>query len=679
MNITEPSDNASVPNLNQPYKADEIESQAFFKHFFYESPMASYSCNSQGHITLFNEAAVALWGRTPDIGVDVWCGAWKIYYADGTEMPIADSPMARAIRDGKAYDNFLMTIERPDHTFKNLKVFARPVFDEYKRQIGVHNTLIDVTDLDVTNKKQAILSAIVESTDNAIISKNLDGKITSWNPGAQQVFGFTEEEMVGQSILKIIPLSRRSEETEILNRLKKGQRIEHLQTMRLTKSGKEVPISVTISPVMDNRGVIIGASKIARDITEELRIQKAIKKNTQNLEILNSLGKVILEKLDVKVVLQKVTDATTKITGAEFGAFFYNSINEEGEMLRLFSISGAEKESFTKMGMPRNTQLFDLTFKDKQVVRSGNILTDPRYANNGPHHGLPGDHLPLVSYMAVPVISTSGDVIGSLLFGHREEGVFTSEHEDIIGSVASQAAVALENSTLFEGIKVLSAKKDEFIALASHELKTPITSIKGYLQISARTEKEEMGRKFIGKALTQVDKLNSLVTDLLDSSKIVAGKIQFNFEHFDLCQLLMDVIDTFKYANKTHDVIVSDSQCVYKVYADQQRIEQVIINLLSNAVKYSPKADKVYVTTSSENGRVTVSIKDAGMGISANQKNMIFTRFYRAEGPSNISGLGLGLYLTKEIIERHQGDIDVNTELGKGSDFYFSLPLADLH
>jgi PAS domain S-box-containing protein len=678
MNIPESSDQAFIDNQNHTTKSDQFDNQTIFKHFFYELPMASYSCDNLGYVTLFNQAAVELWGRKPEIGKDLWCGSWKIYYPDGREMPLLDCPMAHALREGKAYDNHIITIERPDHTLKKVRAFARPVFDEHKRQIGAHNMLIEVADIDIADKKQAILSAIVESTDNAIISKNLDGKVTSWNPGAQQIFGYTEEEMVGQSILKIIPTSRQNEETEILARLKKGERIEHLQTKRLTKSGKEVPISLTISPVMDSRGVIIGASKIARDITEDLRVQKAIKKNTQNLEILNALGKEILEKLDVKAVLQKVTDATTKITGAEFGAFFYNSVNEEGEMLRLFSISGAEKEYFNKMGMPRNTPLFDLTFKDKQVVRSANIVVDPRYGDNGPHYGMPAGHLPVLSYMAIPVISSSGDVIGSLLFGHREEGVFTSEHEDIIGSVASQAAVALENSTLFEGIKVLSAKKDEFIALASHELKTPITSIKGYLQISARTEKEEMGRKFIGKALTQVDKLNSLVTDLLDSSKIVAGKIQFNFEHFDLCKLLMEVIETFKYTNATHELIVSDSQCVYMVYADQQRIEQVIINLLSNAVKYSPKADKVYVTTSSRNGTVTVSIKDEGMGISSSQKNMIFTRFYRADGPSNISGLGLGLYLTKEIIVRHQGSIDVNTEIGKGSDFYFSLPLADL-
>jgi PAS domain S-box-containing protein len=674
--MPESSDDFSIINYTPPGLSDKLNNQAFYKQYFYESPFANYSCNNEGYITVFNQAAVELWGRTPEIGKDMYCGSWKIYHPDGKQMQLLDYPIARALNEGRAYDNCMLTIKRPDHTFKNVMQFARPIFDNDRRQIGAHSSFMDVAQWDVTDKKQAILSAIIESTDNAIISKNLDGIVTSWNPGAQQIFGYSESEMVGQSILKIIPAARQYEESEILDRLKKGERIEHLQTMRLTKSGMEVPISLTISPVRDNNGIIIGASKIARDITEELRVQKAIKKNTQNLEILNALGKVILEKLDVKAVLQKVTDATTEITGAEFGAFFYNSINEEGESLRLFSISGAEKDSFVKLGMPRNTQLFDLTFKDKQVVRSANIALDARYGHNAPHHGMPVGHLPVVSYMAVPVISSSGEVIGSLLFGHRHENIFTVEHEDIIGSVASQAAVALENSTLFEGIKVLSAKKDEFIALASHELKTPITSIKGYLQISARSEKDELGRKFIGKALAQVDKLDSLVTDLLDSSKIVAGKIQFNLAHFDLYKLLLDVIDTFSYANKTHEIIITDNQCVYMVYADQQRIEQVLINLLSNAVKYSPKADKVYVTTFSADGSVTVSIRDEGMGISETQKNLIFTRFYRADGPSNISGLGLGLYLTKEIIERHHGSIHVNTQLGEGSEFYFSLPLA---
>jgi PAS domain S-box-containing protein len=646
-----------------------------FRHFFYDSPSAKYSCDKDGYITYYNQAAVDLWGREPEIGKDLWCGSWKIYDRDGEPMPLSECPMALALKEGKAYDKRFITIETPDHIFKNLMVFARPIFNENHQQIGAHNTLIDITEQEKTDKKQAMLSAIVESSDHAIISKNLNGIITSWNAGAEIIFGYTEQEMIGKSINVLIPITHQKEEEHILFNIKQGNKVDHLETIRITKSGQEVQLSLTVSPIKDVTGKIIGASKIARDISEEVRSLKAIKQNTQNLELLNSIGKVILEKLDVKVILQRVTDATTKITGAEFGAFFYNSVNDDGEEFKLFTIAGACPESFKNLGMPRNTAIFDKTFNQKEVVRSDDITKDPRYGLNNPHNGMPAGHLPVVSYLAVPVISTYGNIIGSLLFGHSDKGVFKPEHEDIIGSIASQAAVALDNSKLFEEVKALSAKKDEFIALASHELKTPLTSIKGYLQISARSEKDKVGHMFIEKALNQVEKLNALVTDLLDSSKIVAGKLQFNFETFELQQLVIEVIETFQYTNKTHEIIFSPVQEEIIIEADKQRMEQVIINLLSNAIKYSPKADKVYVAISKENEFVRVSIKDEGIGLTSSQKNKIFTRFYRAEGPTNISGLGLGLYLTKEIIERHLGVIDVNTLFEKGSEFYFLIPI----
>lgn len=266
-------------------------------------------------------------------------------------------------------------------------------------------------------------------------------------------------------------------------------------------------------------------------------------------------------------------------------------------------------------------------------------------------------------------------MVGSLLFGHQNPGIFTAEHEDIVGSIASQAAIALDNSRLFEEIKALSAKKDEFIALASHELKTPLTSIKGYLQISVRADKTNIGRMLNEKALNQVEKLNTLVTDLLDSSKIVAGKLQFNLETFDLRMLILEVVENFKYAKTTHEVLFNDPEQEFIIEGDKQRIEQVMSNLLNNAIKYSPGEDKVFISIEGKHGQVKVKIKDEGIGLTISQKSKIFSRFYRVDGPTNVAGLGLGLYLTKEIIDRHQGKIDVDINFEKGSEFFFTLPL----
>lgn len=645
-----------------------------FKLLIEDSPLAVYTSDQHGQLTYYNQAAVHIWGRSPVLGEDLRSGPWQVYYPDGRPMPFAQSPMARALNDLQRFENEEIVIERPDNTFKRLLVFSVPSYDAAKVFCGTYNTFVDITEKTSYETKQSVLSAIVESSDDAIISKDLNGIISSWNDGAERIFGYTEKEVIGKPVSILIPKPRLKEEENILSQIRQGNKVKHFETVRLTKYGKLIPISLTVSPVKDMSGKIIGASKIARDITEQVEAQQAIKLNAENLELLNSIGKVILEKLDVEEVLQQVTDVTTQITGAAFGAFFYNTFDEEGEAIMLYNLAGAPRHDFEKLGMPRHTELFKPTFSNNEVVRIDDITKDSRYGKNEPIFGMPPGHLEVASYLGVPVVSTTGEVIGGLLFGHPMPGRFKSQHEDLVGSIASQAAIALDNSRLFEEVKTMSDKKDEFIALASHELKTPLTTIKGYLQLLAKKEQDDVNALFVNKTLGQVAKLNALIADLLDVSKIEAGKLQFNLERFDLRLLLSEVMETFPYTNKTHRIIFHDFEDAAYVYADRQRIEQVINNLLTNAIKYSPNANLIEVGIKKETSMVTITVKDYGIGLKDEHKRKIFTRFYRAEGDVNVSGLGIGLHLTKEIIDRHKGIVGVESKFGKGSLFYFSLP-----
>jgi PAS domain S-box-containing protein len=523
--------------------------------------------------------------------------------------------------------------------------------------------------------KQNRLAAIVNSSDDTILSKTLQGIITSWNAAAERMFGYTQEEAIGQHISLIIPFSRLKEEEFIIGQIKAGKKVDHFETVRIAKNGKEVQLSITVSPIRDANGNIIGASKIARDISAQIEAQNAAQRYTERLEIMNTMVQAVSEELDLNRILQKVTDTTTELTGAKFGAFFYNKTDEKGESYMLFTLSGAPREAFEKFGMPRNTAVFHPTFSGEGVVRVDDITKDPRYGKNAPHYGMPEGHLPVVSYLAVPVMSRSGEVIGGLFFGHPQPAKFTKEHENLVASIAAQAAIGVDNAKLYEEVKALNDKKDEFIGLASHELKTPLASISGYLQILNGMKKDEQSRKFVERAFHQVQKLTSLVNDLLDVSKIEAGKLKLTIHEFDLKEIIEDAIELTNYTTDKYKIVFESEVEVCKIKADSQRIEQVVINLLTNAIKYSPGADRVEIALARNEREVTVCVKDFGLGIPADKLTSIFSRFYRIEDATpNISGLGIGLYLSNEIISRHNGRLWVESEMGKGSSFWFSLP-----
>src|SRR5260221_3056382 len=525
-------------------------------------------------------------------------------------------------------------------------------------------------------EKQAMLAAIIDSSEDAIISKTIEGYITSWNYAAERMFGYREEEVIGKHISILIPKDRLTEKDMINHSIRHGQRVQHFQTIRVKKDGSTVPISLTVSPIKNKDGAVIGASKTARDISDQVRSELETQQHLQNLELLLSIGKTISEKLDLQSILQKLTDITTRLTGAEFGAFFFNMIDEKGESYMLFTLSGAPKEAFEKFGMPRNTAVFRKTFNGEGILRSDDIRQDPLYGKNAPHKAMPEGHLPVVSYLAVPVISPSGGVIGGLFFGHSQPGIFREEHEKLLTAIASQAAIANDNAKLYEEIKTLNTRKDEFIGVAGHELRTPITTIKGYLQLLEDQAPEGLTKEFIEKALRQVNKLNRLVMDLLDVTRIQAGKLEYTISHCSLIDLVEDCIETVRQIYTSHiiETTLPDDEVI--VMADATKIEQVLINFLMNAIKYSPGTDKIFLTITTGRGRAIVSVRDSGIGIPKRHIQNIFDRYYRVNHSQQIGGLGIGLYISKEIIERHNGTIWVESEEGKGSTFYFALPLA---
>jgi PAS domain S-box-containing protein len=239
-------------------------------------PTALYVTDAAGRIIYFNEAAVGLWGCRPKLNSDQWCGSWRLYRPDGSHLPHEQCPMAIALKEGRPNRGREAVAERPDGTRVPFMAFPTPFHDASGALVGAVNVLVDMTERQRAELAGRRLAAIVESSDDAIISKDLNGIIATWNRAAERLFGYLAEEVIGKSITILIPADRRHEEFGILDRIRRGERIEHFETIRQRKDGSLIDISLTVSPVSDETGRIIGASKIARDITEQKRREEQI-------------------------------------------------------------------------------------------------------------------------------------------------------------------------------------------------------------------------------------------------------------------------------------------------------------------------------------------------------------------------------------------------------------------
>lgn len=273
------------------------------------------------------------------------------------------------------------------------------------------------------------------------------------NPAAEKLTGFTLAETRGRPLHDVIHHTRPDGSPYPLaacpiDRAFPQNNQEQGEEIFVHKDGSFYPVAYTASPIRE-QGTIVGTIIEVRDIRHEKANAKALEEETRTLEILNRTGTLLAAKLDLEEIVQSVTDAATELSGARFGAFFYNATGPQGEVYHLYTLSGAPREAFAGYPMPRNTPVFGPTFRGEGIVRVDDITADPRYGQNPPFRGMPPGHLPVRSYLAVPVISRAGEVLGGLFFGHETPGVFTARAERIVAGIAAQAAIAIDNARLF--------------------------------------------------------------------------------------------------------------------------------------------------------------------------------------------------------------------------------------
>lgn len=610
----------SLPLLASSLSADE--KQAMLAAIVSSSDDTIISKTLKGIITSWNPAAERMFGYSEAEAV-----GQHISLIIPEDRLDEETFILRKMASGERVEHFETIRKRKNGELIPLSLTISPIRNSEGQVIGASKIARDISERQKAEEKQAMLSAIVATSDDAIISKTLEGIITSWNPAAERLFGYSEKEAVGKHISLIIPHDRLSEEDLIISNISAGKKIDHFETMRVAKDGKMIPISVSISPVLNKHGDIIGASKIVRDLSEQKEASKR-----------KGILAAIVDTSDDTIISKTLEGIITSWNKAAVKMFGYTEAEAIGKHVSLIIPPDRLNEESFIIGQVSKGIKVD-HFQTVRQAKSGKLIP--------------------ISLSVSPVTDEKGNIIGA-----------SKVARDISAEQASQEQAA----KLFKQLKELNAKKDEFIGLASHELKTPLTSIMGYLQIISRRINDEQCLGFLEKSKQQVKRLISLVNDLLDVSKIEAGKLHFDRSDFNLCDIINDAIDLVSHANQYSSITFhpSVSQCVVK--GDANRIEQVVVNFLTNAIRYSPNDSPIEICMNTTASEVSVGVKDHGIGIATEQLEHIFKKFYRVDN-KHISGLGIGLHLCHEIITRHKGRIWVESLPEQGSTFWFTLPI----
>lgn len=495
---------------------------------------------------------------------------------------------------------------------------------------------------DVTERLQAEsrikqLASIVESSTDAIVGKDLNGKIISWNHGAEIVYGYTATEMIGQSINKIIPNSYLDEFPTVMEKVKKGEITEHYEAIRQRKDGKIIWVALTISPMRNEAQQIIGASTIARDITMRKQIEGILRETERRWRSLLENVELVVVGLDVIGQVEYINPFFLKLTGYErqeiFGSNWFKTC-----------VPTSQVEKVEKVFQT-------LLATDEPSHYNHSILTKSGEAR-------------IISWNHTVLRNTDGKAIGTMSIG-----------EDVTERY------------------LLEKMKDEFVSVVSHELRTPLTAIHGALSLlngGYIDPLSERGNQAIKIAADSAERLVRLVNDILELERLQSGKIKLEKTSINIRDLLLHAQAEFEVtatkANITIETIATDMN----ISADRDRLLQVLTNLLSNAIKFSPPDTKIVLTAHPHQYRtkyslmpevdcpyVLFTVKDYGRGIPPGKIEKIFERFQQVDSSDSRQkgGTGLGLAICRNIVEQHGGRIWVKSILERGSKFYFTIPI----
>lgn len=421
-------------------------------------PTLCWIANGDGYIVWYNRRWHDYCGTTP---ADMEGWGWQSVH-DPDVLPSVMDRWQQSIADGEPFE-MTFPLRGADGIFRPFLTRVEPVRDasgEVVRWFGVNTEIAAQNAAEKALRESEVrLRLVLDASPGGFYAVDNEGTTTLVSRGFLAMLGFAnEQDAVGRKLHDIIHHSRPDgahypvEECPIYQCAATGKAAYVAEEHFFRLDGTPVPVEYWATPISLD-GKHIGASCTIVDLTKRKEAEAALLEESRTLETLNRSGSAIAAELDLEQLVQMVTDAGVELTGAQFGAFFYNVLSESGEKYLLYALSGADRSDFDRFGMPRATAIFHPTFMGEGVVRSEDITNDERYGKNDPHSGMPEGHLPVRSYLAVPVISRSGEVIGGLFFGHPSVGRFTERHERLITGIAAQAAVGIDNARLYESVQ----------------------------------------------------------------------------------------------------------------------------------------------------------------------------------------------------------------------------------
>jgi PAS domain S-box-containing protein len=583
----------------------------------------------------------------------------------------------------------------------------------------------DPVQLDAFEWRQIVDGA----TDTAIISTNRNGEVISWNLGAERILGWTESEMVGLRLDRVFtPEGQQNGEfaREMADAMSTGLGGGE-EGWRVRKDGSRFWAVGELTPIRTREGAIAGFIKILRDRTAQRHAEEEVRHDRQILEVLNRAGSALAMEIDRHRLVQIVTDAGVELTAAEFGAFFYNVVNEKGESYSLYTISGVPVEAFSKFPMPRNTEVFASTFAGQAILRSSDITKDPRYGHNEPHRGMPEGHLPVRSYLAVPVVSRTGTVWGGLFFGHSATGVFTERAERALVGLSNEAAIAMDNIELSRAaLKEIEERKraEEALRQFNATLEQQIAERTEQLRLNEEALRQSQKMEVVGQLtggvahdfnnLLQIimGNLDTARRGLSDASPRISRALEsaangarraasltqrllafsrrqpLNPKPIDVNALVSGMSELLhRTLGEITDVLTVQGAGLWRIEADATELESAILNLALNARDAMPEGGRLTIETANADidrayavlhaevlpGQyVAISVSDTGTGMSEDAISRAFEPFFTTK-PVGL-GTGLGLSQVYGFVKQSGGHVKIYSELGQGTCVKIYLP-----